>query len=142
MITTLAVYLWTAIWHDMLPFSQVLSDLVESLAGAVFVDSNFDLDTVWRIFKEILRPLVTPETLRLEPTRELRELCQSLKFNDPEFKKTHGAKGDFEVTVTVYMNDTQFTEVARKADSKSAKKAAAIQALAKLKVKHESPYLL
>lgn len=126
----------------MLLFSQVLSDLVESLAGAVFVDSNFDLDTVWRIFEEILRPLVTPETLRLEPTRELRELCQSYKYRDPEFKKKHLAKGDFEVTVTVYMNDTQFTEVAHRADNKSAGKAAAIQALAKLKVKHECPYLL
>ncbi|KAG0565599.1 hypothetical protein KC19_7G000600 [Ceratodon purpureus] len=112
---------------------KVLSDLVESLAGAVFLDSNFDLDTVWNVFKQILRPLVTPETLRLEPIRELRELCQHEKFGELKFNKERGVKGDFLMTVTVQVKNETISEVARKPDKKSAKKVVAIQALAALK---------
>ena len=115
---------------------QVLSDLVESLAGAVFLDSNFNLDTVWRVFKEILRPLVTPETLRLEPVRELHELCQSAKFGGPKFDTRVEGKGNVVVAVTVHVNGEKITETSRTSDRKSPRKAASIRVLANLKVKH------
>lgn len=108
---------------------------MESLAGAVFLDSDFNLDRVWNVFKKILKPLVTPETLRLEPIRELRELCQKQKFGDPKFKMERGTKGDFLMTVTVQVKNETIMEVGRKGDKKSAKKIAAIQALSSLKVK-------
>nr|AJA90756.1 Dicer-like 3 [Cycas revoluta] len=54
---------------------KVLGDLVESLAGALLVDTRFDLDRVWEIMKPILSPIVSPETLNLHPLRELLELC-------------------------------------------------------------------
>ncbi|CAM6082260.1 unnamed protein product [Calypogeia fissa] len=54
---------------------KVLGDLVESIAGAILVDSGFDLDTVWKSMKPLLSPIVTPETLPLHPVRELQELC-------------------------------------------------------------------
>ena len=113
---------------------------MESLAGAVFLDSNFDLDTVWNVFKQILRPLVTPDTLRLEPIRELRELCQHEKFGELKFNKERGAKGDFLMTVSVQVKNETIFESARKPDKKSAKKVAAIQALAALKVKKTSVF--
>lgn len=115
---------------------QVLSDLVESLAGAVFLDSGYKLDTVWNVFKQLLKPLVTPATLRLEPIRELWELCQTEKFGEPNYKKKREAMGDFDMTVTVELKDETITGVGRKPDEKSARKVAAIQALETLKVKH------
>ncbi|KAL2653060.1 hypothetical protein R1flu_021188 [Riccia fluitans] len=56
---------------------KVLADLVESIAGAVLVDSGFDLETVWAVMKPLLSPIVTPETLTLHPARRLQEMCQS-----------------------------------------------------------------
>ncbi|KAG6417141.1 hypothetical protein SASPL_119292 [Salvia splendens] len=60
--------------------AKVLGDLVESIAGAVLIDSKLNLDEVWRVFKPILSPLVTPEKLELAPSRELTEMCDSLGY--------------------------------------------------------------
>lgn len=54
---------------------KALGDLVESIAGAVLIDTRLNLDEVWRIFKPLLSPIVTPEKLELPPFRELNELC-------------------------------------------------------------------
>ncbi|VFQ64542.1 unnamed protein product [Cuscuta campestris] len=54
-----------------------LGDLVESIAGAILIDTRLDLDKVWKIFEPILSPIVTPESLELPPYRELIELCSS-----------------------------------------------------------------
>ncbi|KAF2285071.1 hypothetical protein GH714_037745 [Hevea brasiliensis] len=43
----------------------------------MLVDTKFDLDEVWRIFKPLLSPIATPESLELPPLRELIELCDS-----------------------------------------------------------------
>ena len=56
-------------------FTQVLGDIVESIAGAILIDTKFDLDVVWRVFKPLLSPIVTPENLELPPFRELHEWC-------------------------------------------------------------------
>ncbi|KAG9458819.1 hypothetical protein H6P81_003327 [Aristolochia fimbriata] len=54
---------------------KALADLVESIAGAVLIDSRVDLEAVWKVFKPLLLPIVTPESLELPPFRELDELC-------------------------------------------------------------------
>ena len=59
----------------MSSFTQVLGDIVESIAGAILIDTKFDLDVVWRVFKPLLSPIVTPENLELPPFRELHEWC-------------------------------------------------------------------
>ncbi|KAH0698362.1 hypothetical protein KY285_015597 [Solanum tuberosum] len=70
---------------------KVLGDLVESIAGAVLIDTKLDLDEVWKIFKPLLSPIVTPDKLELPPLRELIELCDSLGY----FWKEHCVvKGD------------------------------------------------
>lgn len=56
-------------------FTQVLGDIVESIAGAILIDTKLDLDVVWGVFKPLLSPIVTPENLELPPFRELREWC-------------------------------------------------------------------
>ncbi|XP_031480504.1 endoribonuclease Dicer homolog 3a-like isoform X2 [Nymphaea colorata] len=54
---------------------KVLGDLVESIAGAILIDSKLNLGEVWRVFKPILSPFPTPEDLQLHPLRELGEIC-------------------------------------------------------------------
>lgn len=64
--------------------------MVESLAGAVLIDSKLNLDQVWRVFKPFLPPIVTPEKLELPPLRELIELCDSLGYFIKENCTLHG----------------------------------------------------
>ncbi|PNT71104.1 hypothetical protein BRADI_2g23187v3 [Brachypodium distachyon] len=54
---------------------KVLGDIVESIAGAILIDTKLDLDVVWGVFKPLLSPIVTPENLELPPFRELLEWC-------------------------------------------------------------------
>lgn len=54
--------------------------MVESIAGAILVDTKLNLDEVWKIYKPLLTPFVTPDKLELPPLRELIELCDSLGY--------------------------------------------------------------
>ncbi|KAD0202479.1 hypothetical protein E3N88_44639 [Mikania micrantha] len=56
---------------------KALGDLVESITGAVLLDTQLNFDEVWRIFEPLLTPIVTPEKLELPPLRELLEFCDS-----------------------------------------------------------------
>ncbi|KAL5548447.1 hypothetical protein UlMin_003678 [Ulmus minor] len=53
-----------------------LADIVESIAAAVYVDTNFDLQKLWLIFRVLLEPLVTYEDLQPQPVTMLFDLCQ------------------------------------------------------------------
>eukprot|EP01018_Ginkgo_biloba_P039712 Gb_39947 [translate_table: standard] len=55
---------------------KVLADIVESIAGAVFVDNGYSTKKLWKLFKPLLEPLITPETLEMHPVSQLHELCQ------------------------------------------------------------------
>ncbi|XP_019053854.1 PREDICTED: endoribonuclease Dicer homolog 3b isoform X4 [Nelumbo nucifera] len=59
---------------------KVLGDLVESIAGAILMDTKLNTDEVWRIFKPLLSPIITPDRLELPPLRELNETCDSLGY--------------------------------------------------------------
>ncbi|XP_073146735.1 endoribonuclease Dicer homolog 3 [Henckelia pumila] len=59
---------------------KALGDLVESIVGAILIDSKLDLDEVWKAVEPLLSPIVTPEKLELPPSRELIELCDSLGY--------------------------------------------------------------
>ncbi|KAM0865320.1 hypothetical protein ACQ4PT_043361 [Festuca glaucescens] len=58
----------------------VLGDIMESIAGAIFVDSDFNVDLVWKIVEPLLSPMITPDNLALPPYRELLELCSHLGY--------------------------------------------------------------
>eukprot|EP01018_Ginkgo_biloba_P039709 Gb_33864 [translate_table: standard] len=58
---------------------KILADIVESIAGAVFVDSGYSTETLWKALKPLLEPLITPETLEMHPVSQLHELCQKYK---------------------------------------------------------------
>ncbi|KAK8597626.1 hypothetical protein V6N13_095026 [Hibiscus sabdariffa] len=59
---------------------KALGDLFESIVGAILIDTNANLDKVWRIVEPLLSPIVTPDKLELPPLRELNELCDSLGY--------------------------------------------------------------
>ncbi|KAJ3669478.1 hypothetical protein LUZ60_011428 [Juncus effusus] len=54
---------------------KVLADIVESIAGAVFVDSNFSHEIMWKVMKGILEPIITADTIDEQPITSLYELC-------------------------------------------------------------------
>ncbi|KAG4946137.1 hypothetical protein JHK87_042144 [Glycine soja] len=66
--------------HPYACIMTVLGDIIESLAGAILVDSRFNKEVVWQSIRPLLEPLVTPETLKLHPIRELNELCQKRSY--------------------------------------------------------------
>ncbi|CAJ1962982.1 unnamed protein product [Sphenostylis stenocarpa] len=59
---------------------KVLGDILESLAGAILVDSGYNKEVVWQSIRPLLEPLVTPETLKLHPIREFYEVCQKRSY--------------------------------------------------------------
>lgn len=61
---------------------QVLADVIESIAGAIFVDSGYKKEVVFQSIKPLLEPLVTPETARRHPISELHELCQKKRLQN------------------------------------------------------------
>ncbi|CAD6339762.1 unnamed protein product [Miscanthus lutarioriparius] len=69
----------------------VLCDIVESLIGAIYWDSNFDQE-VWRVFRTLADPLIGLETLGKHPVTELFEFCQKtrrgVKFVKDEWNKS------------------------------------------------------
>ncbi|KAK9817465.1 hypothetical protein WJX74_006245 [Apatococcus lobatus] len=55
---------------------KVLGDVLESVAGAAYVDTAFELDSTWQIVLPLMQPLVTPSTVPIHPVAALYERCQ------------------------------------------------------------------
>lgn len=53
---------------------------MESIAGAILIDTKLNLAEVWRIYEPLLSPIVTPDKLELPRLRKLNELCDSLGY--------------------------------------------------------------
>ncbi|XP_048232310.1 ribonuclease 3-like protein 3 [Ricinus communis] len=72
--------------NGLVDVPKVLADIVESAIGAVFIDSNSSVDTVWKVFKDLLEPIINRETLKIHPVTQLYEVCQKrnlkVKFVD------------------------------------------------------------
>ncbi|XP_068323627.1 endoribonuclease Dicer homolog 3a-like [Pyrus communis] len=113
---------------------KALGDMVESIAGAIYMDSNLDLNKVWRVFKPLLSPIVTPSTLQLHPLRELTELCGSLGY----FVKENCTKEDSleHVEMTLQLEDGLLVGNGYDRSKKAAKQKAARQLLKELQGCH------
>ncbi|XP_076921742.1 endoribonuclease Dicer homolog 1-like [Bidens hawaiensis] len=109
---------------------KVLGDIFESIAGAVFLDSQRDTSSVWKVFQPLLHPVVTPETLPMHPVRELQERCQQ-QAEGLEYKATRNGNV---ATVQVFVDGVQ-VGIAQNPQKKMAQKLAARNALAALKAK-------
>ncbi|KAF3443629.1 hypothetical protein FNV43_RR13319 [Rhamnella rubrinervis] len=67
--------------NGLIDVPKDLADVVESAIGAVFIDSNSCLDTVWKVFKSLLEPIISPGTIKMHPVTELYEMCQKNNLN-------------------------------------------------------------
>ncbi|CAM6115089.1 unnamed protein product [Calypogeia fissa] len=110
---------------------KVLGDLLESLAGAVLVDTAFDTDKVWSVFEPLLQPIVTPEKLHLHPVKELVELCSKRKFKCEYVALSKGIQRLWRYTVTTGKETIEAQ--AEKRDKRSAQRHAAYEMLGELK---------
>ncbi|XXG61713.1 hypothetical protein AAC387_Pa05g0252 [Persea americana] len=68
---------------------KVLADIVEGIAAAVYVDCNLNLEILWTVFRRLLEPMVTLETLqRRPPVTTLFEFCRKQgKQLDIQYRK-------------------------------------------------------
>lgn len=55
---------------------KALGDIFESVAGAIFLDSNMSLDTVWKVYSNMMQPEIEQfsDSVPKSPIRELLEL--------------------------------------------------------------------
>lgn len=91
-----------AIYGGAVKPPKVLADIVESVAGAVYVDCGFDLKRTWTVFRALLEPLVTFNVLlrHPQPVTELFQLCQKQgKQVSMKFTKN----GDNDIAASVFV---------------------------------------
>lgn len=110
---------------------QVLADIIESLAGAIFVDSGFNKEVVFKSISPLLEPLITPKTLKLNPVSELNHLCQTHHYTMT--KKKTCENGVASITIEVEANGVVHRHTRTASDRKTAKKLAYKAVLKSLK---------
>ena len=95
---------FSALKHNELEEMEVpkcLGDIFESVAGAIFLDSDKSFDTVWRVYYGLMKPHIDKFTSKVpkSPIRELFELePETAKFEKPE----RTIDGKIRVTVSVF----------------------------------------
>ncbi|CAD6994431.1 unnamed protein product [Ceratitis capitata] len=85
---------------------KALGDVFESIAGAIFLDSNMSLDVVWQVYSNMMKPEIEQfsNSVPKSPIRELLELePETAKFGKPE-KLADGRR--VRVTVEVFCKGT------------------------------------
>ncbi|XP_055587591.1 endoribonuclease Dcr-1 isoform X2 [Uranotaenia lowii] len=85
---------------------KALGDVFESVAGAIFLDSNMSLDAVWKVYCSMMGPEIEQfsNSVPKSPIRELLELePETAKFGKPE-KLADGRR--VRVTVEVFGKGT------------------------------------
>ncbi|XP_075398675.1 endoribonuclease Dicer-like [Tenrec ecaudatus] len=108
---------------------KAMGDIFESLAGAIYMDSGMLLETVWKVYYPMMRPLIEKFSAHVprSPVRELLEMEREMvKFSPAEMTY----EGKVCVTVEV-LGKGKFKGVGR--SYRSAKAAAARVALHRLK---------
>uniref|UniRef100_A0A1A8I4D8 ribonuclease III n=2 Tax=Nothobranchius TaxID=28779 RepID=A0A1A8I4D8_NOTKU len=108
---------------------KAMGDIFESLAGAIYMDSRMSLETVWKVYYPMMRPLIEKFSANVprSPVRELLEMePETAKFSPAE--RTYDGK--VRVTVEV-VGKGKFKGVGR--SYRIAKSAAARRALRSLK---------
>ncbi|CAG8495182.1 4853_t:CDS:2 [Diversispora eburnea] len=72
-------------WSD-LDVPKVMSDVIESMLGAVFVDAEFNPEAPLKVFEKWVEPVlnkhVTPDTLKVHPVKKLTEKMQKEGCNE------------------------------------------------------------
>ncbi|XP_024528687.1 endoribonuclease Dicer homolog 3a isoform X2 [Selaginella moellendorffii] len=108
---------------------KALADIVESVAGAILVDSGFDFEKLWVVLKRLLSPFVTPATLSFHPVREFHELCSYKSWEFEWVQSSSGATAE----ILLKAGEQRFTEVSSIKNKKDARKDVAEKLLTMLK---------
>ncbi|PNT67584.1 hypothetical protein BRADI_3g29287v3 [Brachypodium distachyon] len=117
--------------HSTCKVPKVLGDIMESIAGAIFIDTDFNVDLLWNIVEPLLSPMITPENLALPPYRELLELCSHLGYF---INSKYSSKGEeVIIEMSVQLRDELLVAQGHDSNKKSAKAKAAARILADLK---------
>ncbi|KAG9287939.1 hypothetical protein G9A89_017534 [Geosiphon pyriformis] len=122
-------------WSDI-DVPKVLSDVVESMLGAVLVDSGFDISVPQRMFdlciKSVLSTHVTPDTLKVHPVKKLTEYMQK-EGCTMLFLRNHTTESlnDDSQRCSIFIHD-EFVSFAVSNNIRSARKIAAQQVLDKI----------
>jgi endoribonuclease Dicer len=104
-------------WLDMEP-PKILSDVVESIIGALYISDGFTSDGVEFMFKKILEPFydqhVTVKTLSHHPTKILFEImqtqgCQQFSIEKEKLGETLGTRCDVIVHDIILASATEST---------------------------------
>ncbi|CAM0877093.1 unnamed protein product [Alopecurus aequalis] len=80
---------------------KLLSDIVESLIGAVYIDSN-NTEQVWQVFQRLADPLIGPEemaTIGKQPMAEFNELNQKMRVKAKIDKREWAKSGTVKVVL-------------------------------------------
>ncbi|XP_071691870.1 ribonuclease 3-like protein 3 [Rutidosis leptorrhynchoides] len=77
---------------------KVLADILESLIGAIFIDTNSSMDVTWEVVERLLQPLITPENLKPQPVAKFNEACQKMKLK-PKAKDMWSKTGEIEIYI-------------------------------------------
>ncbi|XP_062084109.1 endoribonuclease Dicer homolog 2 [Humulus lupulus] len=119
-------------WDSETSFPKVLGDVIESLAGAIYVDSAFNKEVVFQSIRPLLEPLITPETVKIHPAKELNELCQKLHFEMKKPLKLR-EKGVTSITIEVVANGVTYKNTSSVSDKRIGKKVACKEVLKSIK---------
>lgn len=107
-----------------------MGDVIESLAGAILVDSDYNKEVVFQSIRPLLEPLITPETVKLHPARELDELCQKEHYEIKRVVVSQNGKAS--VTIEVEANGVKHKHTST-SDKRTATKLASKEVLKSLK---------
>nr|CAB3494079.1 unnamed protein product [Digitaria exilis] len=109
-------------------------NLIESIAGAIYLDSKYKKEVVWRAMRRLLEPLVTPKTVEVYPVSELKEICERRKYLKPLYSPNRDdVVGVTKVVASVKAAGTVYHGTGEGRNQKVAKILAAKALLKKLK---------
>ncbi|KAL8469916.1 hypothetical protein ACS0TY_032690 [Phlomoides rotata] len=117
------------IYGGLVKAPKVLADIIESLAAAVYIDCNLNLEMMWKIIRNLLEPMVMLDALEQQPqpVTLLFELCQK---DGKQVDIKYWAKEE-KIIASVFV-DGQFVTSASSEQKENAKLNAAKDALRKL----------
>jgi endoribonuclease Dicer len=102
------------------------------LAGAILVDSGYNKERVFQSMRPLLDPLITPETVVLQPAKELSDLCAKEHYiMKKPIKSINNGTSSF--TIEVEADGIFFNHTATAANKDMAKKVASKVVLDSLK---------
>ncbi|KAL5217946.1 hypothetical protein ABZP36_018630 [Zizania latifolia] len=118
-------------WEAGIGLPKVLGDVIESIAGAIYLDSKCDKEVVWTSMKHLLEPLATPETVARDPVKELHEFCDRRSYRR-HYEEVH-FDGVSSVVAEVQAEGTTYSATRTGSNKKVAIKLASKAVLEELK---------